>query len=327
MANDYQEVLEIADKNNIGLSNTIKRDYGIPLDYSSIQETYESALAYAQTSSIAYIGQPVSVGDTLYIVTDEANGYLKPTAMVPSVDSLSVSIGDDGKIALKGFVTASTATLPRKTSEGTIEWVSIDTLVEGDGNTKTDIINADGSDLIINKTYDINTDTYTYTLDVNLPAAYDDSLISGKVASLETNVANQTVMLTDVKDKVDNFFAAVENPDAIIDTLSEIQYYITNDTTGATGMLNQITENTSAIDILKSDPTVEGSIQNVIINAISSISEIPMATLVSAGLVRASDEILVANDGTMTLGLVSTDKLKQGLNTLVLNGGSVTISI
>ena len=75
MANNYTKILELANKNNMGLSNTIKRDYGIPLDYSSVQESYEAALTYARTSTLAYIGQPISVGDTLYVVTDEANGY------------------------------------------------------------------------------------------------------------------------------------------------------------------------------------------------------------------------------------------------------------
>ena len=78
MANNYEKILELANKNNMGLSNTIKRDYGIPLDYSSVQESYEAALKYAQTSTLAYIGQPISVGDALYIVTDAEHGYLKP---------------------------------------------------------------------------------------------------------------------------------------------------------------------------------------------------------------------------------------------------------
>ena len=43
MAKNYTEILALANKNNMGLSNTIKRDYGIPLDYSSVQESYEKA--------------------------------------------------------------------------------------------------------------------------------------------------------------------------------------------------------------------------------------------------------------------------------------------
>ena len=69
MANNYDKILELANANNMGLSNTIKRDFGIPLDYTSVQASYEAALTYAATNTLAYVGQPISVGDKLYIVT------------------------------------------------------------------------------------------------------------------------------------------------------------------------------------------------------------------------------------------------------------------
>ena len=46
-----------------------------------------------------------------------------------------------------------------------------------------------------------------------------------------------------------------------------------------------------------------------------------MATAQAAGLVKASEEVTVA-DGVLGIGQVSTDKLVQGSETLVLNGGS-----
>lgn len=39
-------------------------------------------------------------------------------------------------------------------------------------------------------------------------------------------------------------------------------------------------------------------------------------------VVKASDEVTVANDGTLGIGAISTDKLVNGTDTLVLNGGS-----
>ena len=39
-------------------------------------------------------------------------------------------------------------------------------------------------------------------------------------------------------------------------------------------------------------------------------------------VVKASDEVTVANDGTLGIGTISTDKLVNGTDTLVLNGGS-----
>lgn len=76
MANKYLDILNITanGKNQMGLSNTIKRDYGIPLDFTSVQESYDAAVAYAATSTLAYVGQTVAVGAKLYIISDVANG-------------------------------------------------------------------------------------------------------------------------------------------------------------------------------------------------------------------------------------------------------------
>jgi hypothetical protein len=43
-------------------------------------------------------------------------------------------------------------------------------------------------------------------------------------------------------------------------------------------------------------------------------------------LVKASQEVTVAEDGTLGLGVVSTDKLVQGLKTLILDGGDAEVS-
>ena len=95
MAKNYTEILALANKNNMGLSNTIKRDYGIPLDYSSVQESYEKALEYAQSSTLAYIGQPISVGDVLYVVTTPENGYLKQVGVKPVGDEKSIEVSEN----------------------------------------------------------------------------------------------------------------------------------------------------------------------------------------------------------------------------------------
>ena len=74
MANKYLDILNITanGKNQMGLSNTIKRDYGIPLDFTSVQESYDAAVVYAATSTLAYVGQTVAVGAKLYIISDVA---------------------------------------------------------------------------------------------------------------------------------------------------------------------------------------------------------------------------------------------------------------
>lgn len=182
MANNYTKILELANKNNMGLSNTIKRDYGIPLDYSSVQESYEAALAYAKTSTLAYIGQPISVGDVLYVVTTAENGYLKQVGTKPAGDNTSIQVSEDGVVSIAGFAAAEGATLPQKQADGTIKWVAISAIVEGDGNTKSVVKAADGSDITVTPVYDEVNDTYTYTLDVKFPAipAYSVEKVAGE---------------------------------------------------------------------------------------------------------------------------------------------------
>lgn len=182
MANNYTKMLELANKNNMGLSNTINRDYGIPLDFSSVQESYEAALAYAKTNTLAYIGQPISVGDVLYVVTTAENGYLKQVGTKPAGDNTSIQVSEDGIVSIAGFAAAEGATLPQKQADGTIKWVAISAIVEGDGNTKSVVKAADGSDITVTPVYDEVNDTYTYTLDVKFPAipAYSVEKVAGE---------------------------------------------------------------------------------------------------------------------------------------------------
>ena len=332
MANNYTEVLALANKNNMGLSNTIKRDYGIPLDYSSIQESYDAALNYAKTSTLAYIGQPISVGDTLYIVTDEAGGYLKAVGTKPTGDNKSITVGDDGKVAMFGFEAAADQTLPQKKPNGTIEWVPIDSIVSGDGNTKTVVTAVDGSDITVTPTYNAENDTYTYTLDVTFPAipeysvtketgtnkvtykltkdgtatgeaievpnAYDDTALANRVSKTESDIAAHNTRLSDVEDQVNTFFATVENPDEVYDTLSEIQKYIADDKTGATSMASSIKANENAIKILngESADSVKGQI-NTAISAKDSEYNSKFETKDTVAAVRAiAEAAAVATD-------------------------------
>lgn len=339
MANTYTEIIALANKNNMGLSNTIKRDYGIPLDYSSVQETYEAALAYAQTSTLAYIGQPISVGDTLYVVTDEANGYLKAVGTKPTGDNLSVVVAEDGKIAIKGFAAAADNTLPRKKADGSIEWVTIDAIVSGDGNEKTRLTVSDDSAIDIKTTYDESTDTYTYTLDVTLPAipeytlvkastdgkttytltkdgtavgeaievpdAFDDTELNDKVATLESDVFDHEERLEDVETKVDTFFATVEQPDEIINTLAEIQKYIADDKTGAASMLASIEANAAEIDALSE------SVEMQIAEAVAASEQTASETFATKSNVEALnkrvDDAAVATEVNTALTAIEAD--------------------
>ena len=142
----------------------------------------------------------------------------------------------------------------------------------------------------------------------------------------------------------------------VIDTLKEIQTYIAEDESGAAAMAAKINEHTDRLDeiyiagkdeipatgLLVTEITrVEGLI-NTNTEAIAAINHstdgilaqakgytdaqiaaIPVATAALPGLVKASEEVTVTEDGTMGLGKLSTSKLyiPEG-DELILNGGS-----
>ena len=293
MANNYEQIIEVVNKGNqMGLSNTIKRNNGIPLDFTSVQEDYEAALDYAQNNPIAYIGQPISVGDVLYVVTDADNGYLKAVGTKTTGDEKSISVAEDGTVSIYGFTAAANATLPRKnTSTGLIEWVSIDTIVQGDGNTKSVVVAEEGSAITVTPSYSEDTDTYTYTLDVTIPPvpaysvtsevgegittykltkdgaavgeaivvpeAYDDTALDGRIAAVEDTLNTPDTGLVDRVEKMEVFWSTTEDPDEVINTLKEIQDYIAQDQSGAESMLQSISANTSAINAIKDGTTVD----------------------------------------------------------------------
>lgn len=223
MAKNYTEILALANKNNMGLSNTIKRDYGIPLDYSSVQESYEKALEYAQSSTLAYIGQPISVGDVLYVVTTPENGYLKQVGVKPVGDEKSIEVSEEGVVSIYGFEAAEGATLPQKQADGTIKWVAISAIVEGDGNTKTVVKAADGSDITVTPVYDEVNDTYTYTLDVQFPAIPEYSVEKVEGENEVTYKVTKDGVQVGESIVVPNAF----DPSEILESIETLQGYFT----------------------------------------------------------------------------------------------------
>lgn len=146
MANNYDKILELANANNMGLSNTIKRDFGIPLDYTSVQASYEAALTYAATNTLAYVGQPISVGDKLYIVTAESQGkypaeveeggsqidvFLAEVGSATEGDGSTIDL-KDGVLSLHGIDGKTSGTYVPSLVDGVLVWNAPDnTTVDG----------------------------------------------------------------------------------------------------------------------------------------------------------------------------------------------------
>lgn len=328
MANNYEQIMAVLRdaqgnaKNIMGLSNAIVRDNGIPLDLSSIYGSYNDAVVYAAVNAIAYQGQPIAVitetDATLYVITPVSQGkvtvgeteydvYLKEVGAKTLGDDHSIVLGDDGVLSLYGFEAAASATLPRKNpTTGALEWVSIDQIVQGDGNTKAVVKAADNADITVTAAYDEDSDTYTYTLDaavpeytvtraagegittytvtkdgeavgeaIVVPDAYDDTLLAADVANLKTDRDDHKARIESMEAFFNGAAADEGEGESLInalDTLKEIQAYVEAD-----GEVSKdVVANKLAIQTLTG--TGEGSVAKAIDDAITEQGIIDAAT-------------------------------------------------
>ena len=165
-----------------------------------VTTAFENAENYAKTNAIAYVGQTLAVVDATYSET-EVDGKKIDTSVVNNVtfyiianktgDNVLQEVGKatngdgksitltDGTLSLTGFDAASVSTLPQKQAvykvvDGQvteeidhyeIKWVSIDAIVEGDGNTKS-VVASGSSNVTVSSNYDATSDTYTYSISV-----------------------------------------------------------------------------------------------------------------------------------------------------------------
>ena len=142
-----------------------KRSNPLPLDRYSVFSSYEEAEAYLG-NAVCYPGQVIAVVEsiknadeevtgieaTVYVVDVdlEGNFSLKEVGTKPIGDEASIEVGEDGKISLYGFEDAAAQTYPRKKEDGTIEWVTVQELVEG--ATENTITVGDAKSIVSEKT-------------------------------------------------------------------------------------------------------------------------------------------------------------------------------
>ena len=152
-------------------------------------------------------------------------------------------------------------------------------------------------------------------------ATYDDTAIKALVAAEESRAKEVENALDERLAATETFFAAVETPDEVIDTLAEIVKYIENDKTGAAGMLESINANTAAITAINHADT--GILAVAKKYADDKVAGIPTATATTLGLVKFDDATVKMNDSNqLYVAKVSTDVLEQGSQVLILNGGT-----
>ena len=172
---------------------SIKRGNPLPLDSNSVFQSYADLETYA-AGVLAYPGQVVAVvnesSTAIYFLDQDLN--IQP---VGAADGQSIDFNADGKLEVKGFKSAASFTLPQKQADGSIKWVAISEIVEGDGNTVTTIGAADAS-VNVNLTTDTEA-SKEYSVKANISAeegnqvelkadglfvpAYDDSTLVGEI--------------------------------------------------------------------------------------------------------------------------------------------------
>ena len=120
-----------------------QRSNPLPLDKYSVFQSEADLVTYVTTNAVAYPGQIVAVYDATaaemraFVISSVGeNGTYIPVGTETVVDGSSIVMKDDGSLAIAGFEAAASLTLPQKQADGSILWVPIDAIVEGDGNTQ-----------------------------------------------------------------------------------------------------------------------------------------------------------------------------------------------
>ena len=209
--------VDFAPENLMSFGKSFSRMGGQPLDESEVWYD-KAALEEFAAGTAAYVGMKVVYVDEanakVYQYSIQLDGSLKEIGVAPLGDGKTIEVSEDGVISLKGFADAANQYLPRvkvttneagKETGREIEWVPVDSVVEGDGNSKTIVAIKEGSALSIASSKDEDTDTTTYTLDVTIPEYEDTNTEYG----IEYDSVNKVIKLTNDTSKtsipVDDF--------------------------------------------------------------------------------------------------------------------------
>lgn len=188
--------------------NSFKRQGAFPLEAYSVFYTMADAEAYASTNAVSYVGQTLAVvtanaedasvvdSVTLYIIADAA-GTLQEVGRATSGDGNSIVLDENGVLSLAGFAAAASATLPQKQADGTIKWVAIDAIVEGDGNTKS-VVLSDDTKVTVTPEYTEDGDTYTYKIKLDLSAYYTAEEVDDAIAEAIGTAATEDAEATGI---------------------------------------------------------------------------------------------------------------------------------
>lgn len=156
--------------------------------------------------------------------------------------------------------------------------------------------------------------------DAQKAATYDDTEVRGLITAEKERAEGVEADFEERIAEMENFWKAADDPVGTIDKLAEIVDYINSDTTGALDMAAAIKANADAIAEIN-DPD-SGILAIAKKYTDDQIAAIPAVSAEKAGLVKVDDVSIKAEDGVIGVKAVSTDLLVQGVQELILNGGS-----
>lgn len=194
--------VDFAPANLMSFGKSFSRMGGQPLDESEVWYDYDALVEFA-AGNAAYVGMKVVYVDEekqkVYQYSVQLDGSLKEIGVAPIGDGKSIAVdAETGTVSLHGFddlTEAAIGYLPRvkkvidtPAAEGVeevahleIEWVPVDAVVEGDGNTKTVVQKVEGSKVTVAEAKDTETDTLTYTIGVDLSEYYTSEEVDAAV--------------------------------------------------------------------------------------------------------------------------------------------------
>lgn len=179
--------------------------------------------------------------------------------------------------------------------------------------------------------------------DAKTAATYDDTALVGRVTAIEEDYlkgADKTALETAInteKDRLDTFLKAAEAGDAVVDTLKEIQTYISTHGEAADEMVKKIAANKTAIETeattaraaekknadaitkLNGAANVEGSVSNKIASEIAGLQL--DSTYVKK---NGTDRLITAAEGTKLLGIAEGAQVNV-IESIKLNGTALSI--
>ena len=217
MAKNYEQIYEAVytKGNKMDFGNSIIRGNGVPLDITSVYDSFDSAVIYAATNPVAYEGQLVAVTENnetiVYVISPavqekktidevEYNVYLARVGSVTLGDGDTIVLNEEtGVLSLKGFADAGTNTKLIKNADGNLAWVTDkSTEIQGDISALEDRMD----------TAEDNIATNAGNIATN---ASDIDALEGRMDTAETNIATNTTNITTNAKAIDALEAKFES--------------------------------------------------------------------------------------------------------------------